>query len=381
LSSDRTGAGTLAEVLDICAATITPALIDPAGLATLRGICAQLPAPFAAFWGLECGLGDPRPEADLLVEIKQGSLRHQLLAGAAPSILDQLCATPAWSAVRAFAREWADSDDGRHALVRNLWLEFDLRAAARATPPIDALERPSVFWGPSLAGRGDWSRFRDFLDYARNGFPPFPWPLPLDALERAVTGLPGEAQVFQVGAMQARGDVVLRMCVNRIEGRDVPGWLTAQGWRGDAPALAALLARLTPLMSRFAIDVDFTASGIGPTVGIECYRQWRELDAAQWVPLLDFVAGEGLCTPAKRDALVRYPAKTDFSLREQFDQVADGQMHPMVYRNLHHLKLAYVGEAVREAKAYLGVTRPGIKLGFPVGRGIPDGDADEWLAT
>jgi hypothetical protein len=55
-------------------------------------------------------------------------------------------------------------------------------------------------------------------------------------------------------------------------------------------------------------------------------------------------------------------------------------MFPVVFQNIHHVKLSFVDQGFREAKAYLGVTRPGVKIGFPL-RPVPEGEADEWLAS
>jgi hypothetical protein len=55
-------------------------------------------------------------------------------------------------------------------------------------------------------------------------------------------------------------------------------------------------------------------------------------------------------------------------------------MFPLVYRNIHHIKVAFVDGACREAKAYLGITRPGVKIGLPR-PSAPAGEAEEWLST
>ena len=371
--------GTLADVLHVCEPSISAALIDPPHLAALTQACRRLPREFAAFWGIESALGHERGEVDLLVEIKRGAPRHALLAGSAPSPLDTLCArVPAWAELRRFARAWTAREDPRPALVRNVWVEFDLIAAARANPPFDALERPSVFWGPGAIGCDDWPTFLSFAEFVRQGFAPFPQLLPLAGIERAVRRLPAGARIFQIGAMQTRGDVMLRLCINHLSASDAPAWLQAQGWSGDAQALDAALAALVPLIRVLALDVDYTAAGIGPKIGIECYLQWANLDHAQWRPLLAHVGGLGLSVPSKCDAVSAFPAKTEYSLREQWQRSEDDVLFPVVFRNIHHVKLSFIDRAFQEAKAYLGITRPGVK---PPGRGAPLGEPDDWLSS
>lgn len=316
----------------------------------------------------------------MLVEIRGDTARQALLSGSNPSSLDALCEeVPAWAALRQFARRWEDRQDERRDLVRNVWVEFDLIAASRATPPVDALTRPSVFWGPREIGRGDYARFTAFTEYVRESYTPFPDRLPLDRLEQAIVSLPDDARVFQLGAMQLRGDVMLRMCINRMPLPVMADWLESQQWRGDARRLRESLDALAPTLRVAALDVDFTAAGIGPKIGIECYREWAKPDPAQWLPLLDHVAKLGLCESEKREAVLAFPAKTEYPLAHQYRNQEDGLMFPVIYRNIHHVKLSYSGDAFGEAKAYLGITRPGVKVGYPFGK-LPDGEADEWLS-
>jgi hypothetical protein len=264
--------------------------------------------------------------------------------------------------------------------VRNVWLEFDLIAASCAHPRIDALERPSVFWGPNEIGRNNWEAFASLVAFVRDRFASFPESLPLASIECAVRHLPDAARVFQVGAMRSRGDVVLRMCINHLPPSDMPGWLEAQDWNGDSEALGWAVAALVPHVRVMALDVDFTSAGIGPKIGVECYLRWSHLDSERWLPLLNHVSGLGLCIDAKRQAIRRFPAKTEYSLREQWARAERGVIFPVVYRNIHHVKLSFAGHAFHEAKAYLGITRPGVRIDKPI-TDIPAGDPEEWLAS
>lgn len=376
-----TGGGrTMAEVLDQCRPSITGGLIDPARLAQLDALCARLPLQFSAFWGLECRLADPEPRVDLLFEIKRDSARHHLLAGdGKASGLDELCeAYPAWAALRAFARAWRD--DPRGTLVANVWVELDLVAADHAAPPRDALAHPSIFWGPDRTAVRDWTALDQLLAFAAAAYPPFPAVLPRNRIEQAVRRLPEEARVFQLGAMQSRGDVMLRMCVNRFAPGAMAAWLRELDWPGDAAALDDALRPVAAMAREVTLDVDFTADGLGAKIGLECYQEWPALDVAQWQGLVDHARALGLARDEKAAAVLAWPAETRYTLRQQYDGQHDGHMFPVVFRNIHHIKLAFVNDAMVEAKAYLGVTRPGFRIGFPM-RTIPDGEPEEWLSA
>lgn len=369
-------------MLDDCRPSIALSLVDDAGYTRLRDQCGRLPVQFSAFWGLETALGNPDPVADLLIEIRKGSARHALLGGLAPSAIDALCDGSAeWTALRRFAQAWSNHDDPRAALVRNLWVEFDLIAAARATPAIDAVGHPSVFWGPEPDARGDWDKVQSLLSFVTDSFSEFPKTLPLEPIERAMRTLPEDGHVFQLGAMTARGDVMLRVCVNHLRTQDMPGWLRQQGWPGDIAALEGALDPLGSMVRSLAFDLDYTSAGLGPKLGVECYQHWPVLDVAQWLPFLNHAAALGLIVPSKRDAIAAFPASTEVPWADQF---ASGRKHgfvfPVVYRNIHHVKLVFVADRFTEAKAYLGVTRPGVKMQYPFPN-IPAGEPDEWLAN
>jgi hypothetical protein len=180
--------------------------------------------------------------------------------------------------------------------------------------------------------------------------------------------------------MQTRGEVMLRLCINHLPPAGVPAWLQAQGWPGDVSALGAALMAIVPLVRVVAIDVDYTKAGIGPKIGIECYQQWTDPERAQWQPLLDHLDALGLCVDSKRTAIAAFPAKTEYRVKDLLQHPEDDTMFPVIYRNIHHVKVSFLDGAFREAKAYLGIARPGMKIGAPF-RPVPEGETDEWLSA
>jgi hypothetical protein len=374
------GAESLAWSLAHCTPSFSDALIGDRSSSALAAACAQLPLDLSTFWGVETPLGDPAPGVDFLVEIKRGSPGHQVLASAPGPLIEAMRrSSEAWQALLGFARRWADDDDPLHDAVRNIWLEFDLIAASRSGDPMDALDHPCVFWGPEAQAAGTLTT-GGLLALVARSFTPFPRRVPHDALEAATRMLPAGARVFQVGAMHARGDVVLRVCVNRIAPADIPPWLGALGWPGDLQALTATLDALGPMTRTLAVDVDFTEAGVGATLGVECYQDWNVLERSQWTRLLDRVADLRLLDPSKREALAAFPARTDFPLSAQLPLKRHGFLYPVLFRNVHHIKLAFRDASVIEAKGYLGVARPGVNFEAFSQTGTTGGSGDEWLA-
>jgi hypothetical protein len=168
--------------------------------------------------------------------------------------------------------------------------------------------------------------------------------------------------------------------VNEIDAAHMPRWLERQGWDGDAGALGTALESLAPLVRKVALDVDFTAAGIGRKAGVECYLNWQELAGAEWDRLLDHVAALGLCSASRRRAVKTFPGKIEYSLPEQIAarQRERGFLFPVLYRNIHHVKLTFAGSGWADAKAYLGVARPAIDLAAFFSGDDSDGGESGW---
>jgi hypothetical protein len=350
----------LSDVLELARASFRPELVDAPAYERLSRVCAGLPASLSTFWGVETRLGDDRPVVDLLVEIKRGAPGHKLLRGDQPSSLDDLVARwPAWRQVRDFAHDWSESGDGGYAHLRNLWLEFDTADTFRNADLERALGRPCVFWGP----HDDVARSPGFFDeLARlvDRFYPL-WVAP-DRLDAMVAALPAGANVFQIGAMGSREQAVLRLCVNRLDPAGLRDWLAAIAWPGDQAALGETLNLLQPMIGGLAVDMDVTAAGVAQKIGFECYLDWEVEQIGQWGPLLDHLRNEGLLTDGKRRALAAFPGRGGFPLRQQLGWMRDGVTHPLLIRNIHHIKLNFRDTALHEAKGYLGLYRPGVRF-------------------
>src|SRR3546814_768513 len=114
-----------------------------------------------------------------------------------------------------------------------------------------------------------------------------------------------------------------------------------------------------PIARWLAVNVDGRQGMLAEKIGSEWYMEWAVEDAAQWQPLLHRLTRQGLCLEDKRYAVENFPGRTNYTLCEQLSGKLDGIVHPFVIRNVHHVKLNYLGARFAAAKAYLGVYRPG----------------------
>ena len=350
----------LSDVLTLVDPQLGAALLDAPGRAALQTVARCVPALLSPFWGFELRLGDPAARADILWEVRRGQrtgapiLANRSPQGPVREVADALRKrSPFWRELGRFAGEWLDSPDwlGR---LGNVWLEADTASAAGAK--LDGrLDRPNLFWGPN--GRVEGSD-RDLLGHlGALGRRFYGLELDQDRIRAVARTLPSEAVAFQMGVMGARALPVVRLCVNIPDAGKRERWIGEIGWPGERAALRDAFAWLEPLSGSIALNVDILPDRVGETLGLEIYSAKRTLSMDTWQPLHDELLARGLVRAQKLEALADFPSLQRF---RQF-----GAWHrtppvgfPILATNLHHLKLTFVEDAVREVKAYLAVFRP-----------------------
>ena len=113
-------------------------------------------------------------------------------------------------------------------------------------------------------------------------------------------------------------------------------------------------------MKSIAVDIDLTPNGLKEKIGLECYiGNWDDCSSEPWLEFLDILVELGLCLPTKREALLAYPCRRRIT-EDTMEVKRTGILYPILYQNIHHIKINIVNEHIQEAKAYLGVHRPGI---------------------
>jgi hypothetical protein len=372
---------TLADVFAVCEAHLAPALLDPEGRRAVRHVAAAVPAVLSTFWGLEIRLGERQARADILWEVRRDTPGAALLAGQgtepeATAALDALvAASPVWRSLRRFASRWQNDTDPARA-IGNIWLEADTATAETGAALEAQLHRPCLFWGadPNVADSS-----KELLS-ALPGLARDTFGLELDAARIAgpIRALPPDADIFQTGVMGGRSGTVVRLCVRNIVAPDAARWLAAIGWPGHVPAVADLLGDFAPLLASVALDVDVTPDGIGPKLGLEFYRPFETVDPGQWQPVFEKLAAFGLALPDKLAGLSGFAGRQRFDQRDAILGRSARIGFPVIARNIHHLKLVVIGAVPVEAKAYLGIYRPGVDYRGIVGSAPGDG-RDPWL--
>lgn len=368
-------------IFELVRSSFTSDLLDEDSLEIMGNICARFPMDFATFWGIECRIGEMAPRGDILFEIKRGAPGHFLLTGEPINLLDTLCEKACiWSKLRGFAHNWLDNEHWSANYIRNIWLEFDSASLNKGAGIDELLKTPSLFWGPNpnkpIPYHGwtsmieEISRFHETIAEAK-------------LICDFISVLPESAHLFQLGMMISRSQPVLRLCINRISPEKIPDCLDRMGWQGNLTALRRYLNTFAPFFKSMAVDLDLTPDGLREKLGLECYLDtWGDCASEPWNPCFDFLVELGLCLPWKRDALLAYPRRTRMSQKRDIRE--KGISYPVLYQDIHHIKLTFTSGDVQEAKAYIGVHRPGINYNN-ICTNSPnkhiDSPHDSWLIT
>ena len=336
-------------------------LISPESLSRIRPIARLLPGAMTRFFGFECRLGQDAAEADFLVCVHAGEGSREVLAGQEQhgKLNKASRVDPVWRRARDFCAAWTDSSSGLYEEVKNMWLEFDVGECPMAIPT------PSVFFGPHRAPTGDACEDGDHKWVTGKALPLLLGHALPDPVERRVADciqrLPRGARVFQLGAMVGREPVFVRICVQGLTPESADAYLEAVGWPGPTAEARTLMADLVGRVDDVAVDFD-VGEDVGPKLGLECSFAGKPQpqDEPRWPVFLDHLVDGAMCTPQKRQGLLRYPgyahAESDPDRWPEALLKASAFMSSMslsmIVRGLHHIKIVYEPGSPLQAKAY-----------------------------
>lgn len=316
------------------------ALVPAAARARLYGTATHFPAPLARWIYLECRLDADAGRTDLIVGLERAG--RAILAGEDPATPLRATADPFWRRLRDLCR----AERARRASnITFLWLEFDLDSGAPARPPT-----PGVFLDLADAVCAHPARAARVMDAALRVLGhPARHPLRL-VRDRCLERLPRAATVPTFGLFPARDPDGLRICFAGVPLDTLPDHLADIGWPASTRRLRRTLAALDPTGSpphARLIHLDLGPelhSGLGIEFAFDRTAQLRGRIPER--AFLDRLVRLGLCSAAKRDALLAWPGATVTTF--------DHELWPSILiRRLHHIKLVIHPGGRLEAKAYL----------------------------
>jgi hypothetical protein len=335
----------MAGVVQVLLRQLPPALLAPEVGATLLS-SARLLAPIRQ-GGFECRLSgqDTRVDVQQCIQKRDGqqeTLRTYLAMEGARS--------PSWRRLSSLVNAWAGEGSPLSAGVEEIWIELDNNGRQRD---------PVVFVGlaPTLHGEEAYTVATHALTFL---FTQEGERSVLPALRRCFEACPAGARVGHIGVMLGRGVEALRVNVKGLFPHGTLPYLDRVGWDGPLQTFRYLHEELAVVAERATLCLDVNGD-VQPTLALECSVASPNGQRLWWDALLNFLMEIGLCTPAKRAAVLRWPGSTAAFQSDTgwpVDLIADSLLRGpnelgLMRRAISHIKVTVQTATRVEAKAYL----------------------------
>jgi hypothetical protein len=281
---------------------------------------------------------------------RQGCAARRLAAG----LPDLISTDPLWRRVGDFFVAWADPASPLYAQVPLAWLEFD-----HVDTPLPTVPQPGVSFclDPHYPRRSAQARPLDARQ--QQALSEIGLALLLGsalparaahALSGCFTCLPVGGRIIYLSAMLARRPVSVKV-YGSVPKACLMAYLTGIGWTGDRHAVETLLSTFCTTATvddQIYFDVTIEQT-ITPILGI-AFSQLQIPHLPRKDPrrraLLDHCVAGGLCTPQKRDGLLRWPGSFYATFRRHG--------WPTRFCRWFDIKIVSRPHRPLEAKGYLG---------------------------
>jgi hypothetical protein len=344
---------TVADSLAAISPCLPTGLVGPESLAAIGLIADRLPAGLCECFGFEIRIGEVQARTDFALQVSTPAAWRLLAGLSASSPVAHGPAASAWERITAFGTAWCESGGQLPEVIPSAWLEFDIEPSSprRGIPAVFLELGPRV--DNAAAAQLALTMIPELAAAPIS-------PSGRRAFAACVENLPPDASISQVGTMLSRSVAALRLCASGLEPSAIPAYLGSLGTPG-LPGLAERILAAAPVAGeRLKVDLDIFDS-VRPRVGIEyAVPDSRQLDGQQeprWHQLLDRLADAGLCTPAKRDAVLEWSG----AVRVKFPH----RPQPVTaFRGISHAKVEADAEGRLGAKAYVGFLPDRLSLMF-----------------
>ncbi len=304
----------------------------------------------ASIVGLEFRLGDPTPNADFLLGLVPGSWAEQTCIRrgqeAPPDSPEAFLAN--------YLAQIRDAEFPEAALIATTILEYDVGLV----PGDDRWPPPGVFQklknpfsqnvgireaevAARIASAISWAVGRS--DDAQESA----------AIRKMVAALPVDSQLTWIGAMPGRDPRMIRLLFDVPDADGLMDDLQRIGWPGPTEMVASTLDAINGQFERLAIQLEVSAQGVLPRLGLEVYvlpkhpygfADWsRAPNPGLWRPILSRLEDTGWCLPQKASCLLAFPGR---------EYIFDNGIF-LVHKNINHVKISIEASQAREAKAYV----------------------------
>lgn len=325
---------------------LQPALVSSEALSRIYALTESL-YPFSIAC-LECRLAENNPRVDFLADVRRGTL----------SIPEHFLNHPVWQDIQSFYQIWSKTTSFLHPKVRNLILEFDLENNIQT----DKIPLPCLFLGVNLDSKSEVGNIIKLMSYIpSNILINQPNSRQFESnLQQCVNNLPEGAFIGHLGVMLSRSTQQVRLHIKGIPKLQIPEYLKKIGWGSKTSQLASLIENLSNFVDYFTLDLDI-GEQIGLKIGIECYLEKQPPNETRWHSFFDYLVTEGLCSSAKKNALLAWPGITQ---KDECPETWPSNLYlgdtflgsialSVFYRAIYHIKVVYHPDMPLFAKAYL----------------------------
>lgn len=347
---------TLAGTLDVVRPHLPVDLVSTVAFDRAREAVDHLEPEVTNGTYFECRLQSGSPQVDLvaIVNLDGGRLLAATGGSVAPGARYE---HPGWGPLLAFCRQWTASDSSLRNLVDHIWLEYDVEPGPSRREAVQAA--PGVFCSLRRSHRRACSapvlcrKVLTALQAMTGRRASF---AVRECLMHCCARLPVESGLPHVGILASRKEPVVRLCIAKLPVAVAPRFLaeTAKIGGGDIAGIVRLTSlpdgpggpRYVPMLH---LDID-ERNGFIARVGMERQFPWAsQLTGRLGVnerAFLDALTAGGLCTPAKRDALLEWPGRSVAIMPHEL-------WWSVIERRINHVKFVYEPESAIEAKGYL----------------------------
>ncbi|MBV8883272.1 MAG: hypothetical protein JO235_04635 [Chroococcidiopsidaceae cyanobacterium CP_BM_RX_35] len=326
------------DYLKIVTSHLHPDLVSPAALSHIQPLAQILPASSLA--GFECRLGANRSGVDF--QIRLPCLDKNLP--------ERFLTAPAWQFLQDFYQNWASPNSSLHQEIENVGLEFDVNEQLPQVPI------PCIFLKFAREAVIDAEGLMQTINLLQQPISP----LLESNFGVCADSLPSGATISHLGAMLSRTVNAVRVNVKGVPLEQLSDYLMQIGWSDPTNTFSTITSTLSEFVDSILLSFD-VGDTVLPKIGLECFLNNQPDEEPRWQLFLDYLVKEGLCTLAKKNALLNWPG---FSHRSSVpdlwpsnisfgDCFLGSRAFSIFWRRLSHIKLVYQPGIPLEAKGYL----------------------------
>lgn len=335
--------GSLEDYLKVVTPYLDSNLVSPEAMTRLQTLAGTLPPVSMSV--LEFRLSATQSQVDLFIRTPCHTLN--LAEGFLPPSV--------WQALQNFCCEWANPKSLLHQVsCHPIGLEFDLD------------KHPSQLPIPCIFTALDREIVNDaqMLIEIAHMLPNYSVSSQQESILRLFADfLPEGGRIEHLGAMISRSDKPLRVTVSGIPLQQLSDYLMRVGWLEPIHTLSTLVSTL----SDFGKDIHLFHFDVGetvyPKIGFEYYLKDQPIHKSQGQLFLSHLVAIGLCTQAKKNALLAWPG---FSQKADIPELwpknltwieglLGSKALSIFWRAINHIKIVYQPDSPLEAKGYLGL--------------------------